>query len=91
MNEVLTVVMQIAARARKQPGEALTDLHVFIDIGLLYDCFDSLNKKGASAVDAEKWIVCNYLKRICKRIPDVKKGAPYFLRFLPLPLKVPSN
>ena len=46
MKEVLTVEMQIAARERKYPGEALTNLHEFIDVGLLNGCFDSLNKKG---------------------------------------------
>jgi RNA-directed DNA polymerase len=69
MKEVLTVEMQIAARARKFPGEALTNLHEFIDVGLLNACFDSLNKKGASGVDAEKWI--DYNQQRNERIPHL--------------------
>ena len=69
MKEVLTVEMQIAARARKYPGEALTNLHEFIDVGLLNVCFDSLNKKGASGVDAEKWI--DYNGQRDERIPQL--------------------
>jgi len=69
MKEVLTVEMQIATRARKYPGEALTNLHEFIDVGLLNVCFDSLNKKGASGVDAEKWI--DYNKQRNERIPQL--------------------
>ncbi|MBW8687904.1 hypothetical protein [Chitinophaga rhizophila] len=68
MNEVLTVEMQIAARARKYPGDALTNLHDFIDSSLLHDCFDSLNKKGASGVDGEKWT--DYNKQRNERIPS---------------------
>ncbi|GAA3953346.1 group II intron reverse transcriptase/maturase [Chitinophaga oryziterrae] len=69
MKEVLTVEMQIAARVRKYPGEALTNLHEFIDVGLLNACFDSLNKKGASGVDAEKWI--DYHQQRNERIPQL--------------------
>jgi len=69
MKEVLTVEMQIVARARKYPGEALTNLHEFIDIGLLNACFDSLNKKGANGVDAEKWI--DYNQQRNERIPQL--------------------
>jgi group II intron reverse transcriptase/maturase len=69
MKEVLTVEMQIATRARKYPGEALTNLHEFIDVGLLNVCFDSLNKKGASGVDAKKWIDYNGQRN--DRIPQL--------------------
>ncbi|MCF6402960.1 hypothetical protein L3C95_08755 [Chitinophaga filiformis] len=69
MNEVLTVEMQITARARKHRGEALTNLHDFIDIRLLHDSFDSLNKKGASGVDAEKWT--DYNRQRNERIPEL--------------------
>lgn len=54
---------------RKYPGEALTNLHEFIDIGLLNVCFDSLNKKGAGGVDAEKWI--DYNRQRNERIPQL--------------------
>lgn len=72
MKEVLTVEMQIAARARKYPGKALTNLHEFIDVGLLNTCFDSLNKKGASGVDAEKWI--DYNQQRNERIPQLLRA-----------------
>ena len=69
MKEVLTIEMQIATRARKYSGEALTNLHEFIDVGLLNVCFDTLNKKGASGVDAEKWI--DYNQQRNERIPQL--------------------
>lgn len=69
MNEVLIVEMQMAAWARKHLGEGLTNLHDFIDIGLLHDCFDSQNKEGASGVDAEKWT--DYNKERNERIPEL--------------------
>ncbi|MVT10055.1 group II intron reverse transcriptase/maturase [Chitinophaga tropicalis] len=87
MKEVLTVEMQIAARARKYPGEALTNLHEFINVEMLHTCFDSLNKKGASGVDGEKWI--DYNKQRQERIPQLltafKSGvyrAPHIRRVL---------
>lgn len=69
MKEVLTVEMQIAARAGKYPREALTNLQEFIDIGLLNASFESLNKKGASGVDGEKWT--DYNKQRNERIPEL--------------------
>lgn len=56
MEKMLTVEMQIAERARKCRLEALTNLHEFISEPLLQESFDTLNKKGASGVDAETWI-----------------------------------
>jgi hypothetical protein len=53
MENVLTVEMQIAERARKYPDEALTNLHEFIDVPLLHASFGALNRRGASGVDAE--------------------------------------
>ncbi|WP_220388877.1 group II intron reverse transcriptase/maturase [[Flexibacter] sp. ATCC 35208] len=79
--------MQIAARARKYRGEALTNLHEFINVDMLNSCFDSLNKKGASGVDGEKWI--DYNKQREERIPQLltafKSGvyrAPHIRRVL---------
>jgi len=66
---VLTVEMQIAERARKYPEEALTNLHEFIDIPLLHASFDSLNKRGASGVDAETWK--RYNEQRGERIPQL--------------------
>lgn len=69
MEKVLTVEMQIAERARKHPGEALRNLHEFIDVGLLQASFDSLNKRGASGVDAETWKQYNEQRE--ERIPQL--------------------
>jgi hypothetical protein len=69
MEKVLTVEMQIAERARKYPDEALTNLHEFIDVPLLHGCFDSLNKRGASGVDAETWK--DYNEQRGERIPQL--------------------
>ena len=69
MEKMLTVEMQIAERARKYRSEALTNLHEFIDVPLLQSSFDSLNKKGASGVDAETWI--DYHKQREERIPQL--------------------
>jgi RNA-directed DNA polymerase len=77
MEKVLTVEMQIAERARKYPGEALTNLHEFIDVPMLHASFDSLNKRGASGVDAETWK--DYNEQRAERIPQLltafKSGA----------------
>ena len=67
MKDVLTVEMQIAERARKHPGEALTNLHEFIDEALLHTSFDALNRSGASGVDAETWK--DYHEQRGERIP----------------------
>jgi group II intron reverse transcriptase/maturase len=69
MEKVLTAEMQIAERARKYPGEALTNLHEFIDVGLLHSSFDCLNKRGASGVDAETWK--DYHEQRGERIPQL--------------------
>jgi len=56
MEKMLTVEMQIAERARKYRSKALTNLHEFINEPLLQESFNTLNKKGASGVDAETWM-----------------------------------
>jgi RNA-directed DNA polymerase len=72
-----TVEEQIATRSREHPGEALTNLHSYIDEEMLHQSFASLNKKGASGVDGEAWI--DYDKQKGERIPqlltDFKKGS----------------
>ena len=55
MEQMLTVEMQIANRARKYPGEALTNLHEFIDEGMLHSSYLALNREAASGVDGETW------------------------------------
>lgn len=55
MDEMLTVEMQIADRARKHRDEALTNLHEFIDEQMLHASFLELNKNAAAGVDGETW------------------------------------
>lgn len=55
MEQMLTVEMQIANRARKHSGEALTNLHEFIDEGMLHSSYMALNKEAASGVDGATW------------------------------------
>lgn len=69
MEKMLTVEMQIAERSRKYPGEALTNLHQFIDEDFLYDCFAKLNKRSSSGVDGQTWK--DYEKQCAERIPQL--------------------
>jgi RNA-directed DNA polymerase len=85
MKQLLTVEMQIAERARKHPGEALTSLHEMVDVRLLEACFASLNKKGASGIDGQTWKEYHTQKE--KRIPELlaafksgKYRAPHIRR-----------
>ena len=55
MEQMLTVEMQIADRARKHPDAALTNLHEFIDEQMLHASFLELNKNAAAGVDGETW------------------------------------
>jgi RNA-directed DNA polymerase len=64
-----TVEMQIAARARNYPEEALTNLHQFIDEELLHECYALLNKQSASGVDRQTWE--DYNKERKERIPQL--------------------
>jgi len=72
MKRVSTVEMQIAERARKYPDQALTNLHQFIDASMLEECFNGLNKKGASGVDRETWAMYDKQKEV--RIPELLSG-----------------
>jgi len=85
MNTMSTVELQIAERARDYPDEPLTNLHGFIDSGLLNDCFESLNKKGAGGVDGESWQGFNEHRgeRIAALLRGFKSGsyrAPHIRR-----------
>lgn len=77
MGKMSTLEMQIAERARNNPGEALTNLQQFIDETVLTECFNSLNKKGASRVDRETWYEYNEQKgdRIPGLLRKFKSGA----------------
>lgn len=77
--------MQIADRARKFPGEALTNLHQFIDASMLKESFAGLNKRGASGVDRKTWYEYNEQRseRIPKLLSEFKSGnyrAPHIRR-----------
>ena len=50
-----TVELQIAERARKFKGEALHNLHHFIDAPLLQESYERLNKKSAKGIDGKTW------------------------------------
>ncbi len=52
---MLTRELQIAERARKFKGEALHNLHPFIDVPLLQESYEKLNKKSAVGVDGKTW------------------------------------
>lgn len=78
MVKMSTVEKQIVERAGKNPCEALTNLHQFIDECMLTECFNSLNKKGASGVNRETW--AEYNERRSERIPrlhDEFKSGQY--------------
>ncbi len=51
-----TVELQIAERARKFKGEALHNLHHFIDAPLLQESYEKLNKKSAEGIDGKTWL-----------------------------------
>ncbi|MDT8402809.1 MAG: group II intron reverse transcriptase/maturase [Bacteroidales bacterium] len=50
-----TVKLQIAERARKFKGEALHNLHHFIDAPLLQESYNELNKKSVGGIDGKTW------------------------------------
>jgi group II intron reverse transcriptase/maturase len=55
MEKMSTVELQIAARAREYKGEALYNLHHFIDAQALRESFEELNKKSAGGIDGKTW------------------------------------
>ena len=55
MDEMLTVEMQIANRARKHRDNALTNLHEFINEQMLHASFLELNKNASAGVNGETW------------------------------------
>ena len=73
-----TVEEQIAARSRKHRGEALTNLHQFIDEGYLLESFYKLNNASSAGVDGENWQA--YENNLSERIPSLLsrfKGRTY--------------
>ncbi len=55
MKKMSTVELQIAERARKYKGEALHNLHHFIDAQWLQESYEKLNKKSAKGIDGKTW------------------------------------
>jgi group II intron reverse transcriptase/maturase len=55
MKKMSTVELQIAERARKFKGEALHNLHHFIDAQFLQESYKKLNKKSAEGIDGKTW------------------------------------
>lgn len=64
-----TVDLHIAERARAYPDEPLTNLHSFIDVALLAESLDALNKKGAPGVDGQSW--SQYNEQRAERLPEL--------------------
>ncbi len=55
MRKLSTVELQIADRARTFKGEALHNLHHFIDAQWLQESYEKLNKKSAKGIDGKTW------------------------------------
>ena len=55
MKRMSTVELQIAERARKFKGEALHNLHHFINAPMLQESYEQLNKKSAGGIDGKTW------------------------------------
>lgn len=51
------------------PDEPLTNLHSFIDVALLAESLDALNKKGAPGVDGQSW--SQYNEQRAERLPEL--------------------
>jgi len=72
-----TEEMQIAARARKHKSEALTNLHQFIDEGVLQRSYHSLNKQSSAGIDGHSWQ--SYGQVQAERLPSLlsafKRGS----------------
>ena len=50
-----TVELQIAERTRKYKGEALHNLHHYMDVSMLTESYKQLNKHSAKGVDGITW------------------------------------
>lgn len=55
MRNMSTVELQIAERARKFKGEALYNMHHFIDVTLLEESYEQLNKESSGGIDGKTW------------------------------------
>ena len=64
-----TVELQIAERAMKFKGEALHNLHHFIDVTMLRESYKELNKHSAKGVDGVTWK--HYGDKLEERLPGL--------------------
>ena len=64
-----TELTQIAERARKHQGQALTNLHQFIDARTLEDSLLRLNRVSSPGVDQQDW--ASYNEERSMRIPEL--------------------
>lgn len=67
--QMSTKQLQIAQRARKFKGEGLTNLHQFIDEGLLKKSYQGLNKNSSPGVDDKCWY--EYTGEAIYRLPEL--------------------
>lgn len=76
MEKESTQELQIATRAKKFNKEGLTNLHQYIDVGLLTRRFQSLNKYSSSGVDKQTWFDYGILSpvRIPALLEEFKSG-----------------
>lgn len=74
---MLTERSQIVERAKKFKGEALTNLHQFIDEDLLGKSYRKLNKNSSPGVDKKYWhnYSAEYLWRLPELIAEFKSGS----------------
>ena len=77
--------LQIAERAKKFKGQALTNLQQFITEPMLTDCFNKLNRSSSAGVDGKLW--CDYDQGSEQRLPELlssfksgKYRAPFIRR-----------
>jgi RNA-directed DNA polymerase len=68
MRKMSTVELQIAERARKFKGEALHNLHHFMDVTLLQESYEQLNKESAGGIDGKTW------REYGKEFPDRRES-----------------
>ena len=66
---MLTKELQIAERARKFKHEALTNLQQFIDLELLEESYQKLNKQSSPGVDGKSWH--DYAEEKSQRLPEL--------------------
>jgi len=76
MEKMSTEELQIAERARKYKGEAMTNLHQFIDEELLKTSYESLNRASSPGVDGKTWedYQLVYQTRLRELLTEFKMG-----------------